>query len=123
MGLIEEDEEEDQDSDLYSSTDKKNGRASYAELLDFRLNNQFSFEEIQIDEDGTRIEASTNHQGRFISMAEMKLKKDWESSNSKATKSKYYFQYRIDEINYSQGKDQKNPRVCIGICDENFLVN
>jgi len=50
LGLIEEDEEEDQDSDLYNSQVKGAGNAGYAELFDFRLNNQFCFDEIQIDE-------------------------------------------------------------------------
>ena len=31
--------------------------------------------------------------------------------------SKYYFQYRIDEVNGF------NPKICIGVCREDFLVN
>jgi hypothetical protein len=37
-----------------------------------------------------------------------------------AQRSKYYFQYRLDRIG---GSIKHSPRVCIGVCREDFLVN
>lgn len=37
----------------------------------------------------------------------------------KILQSKYYFQYRIDELL----EGVQNPRICIGLCQEDFLVN
>lgn len=34
-------------------------------------------------------------------------------------KNKYYFQWRIDELE----EDMINPKVCIGVCKEDFMVN
>ena len=35
-------------------------------------------------------------------------------------RAKYYFQYRIDELSKSTTKD---PKICIGVCRDDFLVN
>jgi len=37
----------------------------------------------------------------------------------KIERNKFYFQYRIDELN----EEQVNPKICIGVCDEGFLIN
>jgi urease accessory protein UreH len=99
LGLIEEDEEEDQDSELYDSKVQiqTKGKSVYAERFDFRLNNQYFINNIKIDDGGARINALTTLQGRVVSSSAISLnengandpksKKDT-SSNSK---SKYYF--------------------------------
>jgi hypothetical protein len=64
-----------------------------------------------------------SQQGIYInedSDEDMEDRRDISDLSYRIQKYKFYFQYRIDELN----EDEKfNPKICIGVCRENFLVN
>ena len=94
--------------------------------FDFTFNNHYFVNNVQIEDDGVRISSMTELQGRVVShqciMNGMMLQ-DRRSKSSRLSRrilqSKYYFQYRIDELL----EGVQNPRICIGLCQEDFLVN
>lgn len=94
--------------------------------FDFTFNNHYFVNNIQIEDDGVRISSMTTLQGRVVSHHAITSDIQFQDGRRKTSrlarkilKSKYYFQYRIDEL---LGGVQ-NPRICIGLCQDDFLVN
>ena len=67
---------------------------------------------IKITDEGKRIEASSNLQGRVVA-------KEGIIAPDTLQHKLFYFQYRIDGL----VKGNRNPKICIGVCREDFLVN
>jgi hypothetical protein len=63
-------------------------------------------------DDGQRIESSSNLQGRVVA-------KEGIMADPELAHRIYYFQYRIDGLQ----KGNKAPKICLGLCREDFLVN
>ena len=70
LGRIEEEDEEEAFSEIGPDEieeERKDCKKVRAERFDFRLNNQYYILNIKVDEEGQRIKASSNLQGRVVS--------------------------------------------------------
>lgn len=110
-----------------------------AKRHNFQFNNTYHVQNIKIDSVCYRLEHSGELQARVVAdtaiepEAEELYHADYMNSRVEAAKNKskaflysmqlqkhwYYFQFRIDEL---EG-DVVNPKICVGICREDFKVN
>lgn len=90
------------------------GNMVNAHRFDFTLNDQYYVINIKLLDDGQRLETSSNLQGRVVAKEGIVLEPDIYLPHKI-----FYFQYRIDELL----KGNKNPKICVGLCREDFLVN
>lgn len=70
LGRIEEEDEEEAFSEVGPEElgeETNNSKKARAQRFDFRLNNQYYILNIKVDEEGQRIKASSNLQGRVVS--------------------------------------------------------
>ena len=109
------------------------GEVIKANRFDFCLNDQYYVSNIKIDPNGERIETKSDLQGRVVAKqciyaAEEDEEEEGKDNSSKKKQSpftekmqrgKFYFQYRIDELE----EGLFNPKICIGVCKEDFMVN
>jgi len=122
------------------------GPPVYAKNFDFAFNANYYVMNIELNEEGTElwqtdpkegssVSTSSNLQGRvvaktpisFIEPAEKDASVDFDDllDDNKVEESihlgdqdnKYYFQFRLDQLKH------KNPRICFGVCRNDFLVN
>ena len=104
-----------------------------AKRFEFTLNDQYFVQNIKIDKTCHRVESSSKLQGRVVSKEGIMIgeeldleddtgraQRDISDLSHRIQKFKYYFQFRIDELNENANL---NPKICIGVCKENFLVN
>ena len=94
--------------------------------FDFTLNDQYYIMNIKLDKKGERIQTFSSLQGRVVAKEGIMTLEEQEvgeltigSVAQKIARNKYYFQYRIDEL----ADGQVNPKICIGVCREDFLLN
>lgn len=123
------------------------GEPLKARRFEFEFNNNYYVLNIELDENGETITANSDSQARVVSKVPIqmsdpepekesvdienefgnllaedpnKLKKPKDGSVPLSEQvNKYYFQYRIDTL----PEGMKNPRICIGICRDDFMVN
>jgi hypothetical protein len=115
------------------------GQPVYAKHFDFAFNANYYVMNIELNEEGYEIYTSSNLQGRVVASTPISfiepVEKDAstsisvnfddllddnkveESVNLGDQDNKYYFQFRLDQLKH------KNPRICFGVCRDDFLVN
>ena len=108
----------------------------YAKHFDFAFNSNYYIMNIELNEAGNEIQTSSNIQGRVVADSPityilpdakeaesvnfddlLEEEDPDESVNLREQDNKYYFQFRLDQLQHD------NPRICLGVCRDDFLVN
>lgn len=88
------------------------------ERFDFSFTNEYFVDNIKIDKRGVRVRSvSSAELGRVIAQDAILFQVDPKPNEPQKA---HYLQYRIDELNV---KTVANPKIIVGLCLDDFLVN